>query len=49
MRFFARLGARLFNLDYVQPVLGAGKHPVSCLRLFLLPRPTARPACRTSS
>ena len=39
MRFFARLGARLFNLDYVQPVLGAGKRAVSYLRLFLLPAP----------
>src|SRR4029453_11486137 len=42
LRFFARLGARLFNLDYVQPVLGAGKRPASYLRLFLLPAP-ARP------
>jgi hypothetical protein len=37
LRFFARLGARMLNLDYVQPILGPGKRPVSHLRLFLLP------------
>src|SRR4030095_552798 len=37
LRFFARLGARVLNIDYVQPSLAAGKDAVSCLRLFLLP------------
>jgi hypothetical protein len=37
LRFFARLGARVINIDYVQPSLGAEKQPVSYLRLFVLP------------
>ena len=37
LRFFARLGARVLNINYVQPSLAAGKDAVSCLRLFLLP------------
>ena len=35
--FFARIGARVVGIDYVQPALGAGQRPVSSLRLFWLP------------
>jgi GNAT superfamily N-acetyltransferase len=43
--FFARIGGRLFQLDYIQPALGRDKQPVSHLRLFWLPAPNGgRPA-----
>jgi hypothetical protein len=37
LRFFARIGARMLNFDYVQPPLGPGMKPVSYLRLFIVP------------
>jgi hypothetical protein len=37
LRFFARIGARAVQIDYVQPALGSGKQPVSHLRLLALP------------
>ena len=37
LRFFARLGARMLNIEYVQPPLGPGKRPVAYLKLFVLP------------
>jgi GNAT superfamily N-acetyltransferase len=40
--FFARLRARMLQLDYVQPALGVGKQPVRHLRLFWLPPPSRR-------
>ncbi|MEO8187249.1 MAG: hypothetical protein ABI580_07795, partial [Burkholderiaceae bacterium] len=42
LRFFARIGARLINIDYVQPALGPGQKPVSHLRLLAIP-PVATP------
>lgn len=35
--FFARLGARVVDVDYVQPALAPGQQPVAWLRLLLLP------------
>lgn len=37
--FFARLGARAVDVDYVQPALASGQQPVPWLRLLLLPGP----------
>jgi GNAT superfamily N-acetyltransferase len=37
--FFARIGARAIDVDYVQPALGPGRQPVPWLRLLLLPAP----------
>jgi hypothetical protein len=37
LRFFARIGARLLNIEYVQPPLAPGKRAVSHLKLFWLP------------
>lgn len=37
LRFFARLGARMLNVDYLQPPLGPGMAPVPYLRLFVVP------------
>jgi len=46
LRFFARLDARVFNIDYVQPSLGPSKAPVSYLQLMWIPtsEATRRPA-----
>lgn len=46
LRFFARLDARVFNIDYVQPSLGTTKAPVSYLQLMWIPtsETTRRPA-----
>jgi len=35
--FFARVGTRIVNIDYVQPALGPGQQPVSYLKLLALP------------
>jgi len=39
LRFFARIGARSVDIDYVQPALAPGQQPVAWLRLLLLPGP----------
>jgi hypothetical protein len=36
LHFFARVGARVLNLDYVQPALDPAKRPVPYLRLLVL-------------
>ena len=37
--FFARLGARAIDVDYVQPALAPGQQPVPWLRLLVIPGP----------
>ena len=43
--FFARIGARLINIDYMQPALGPGQKAISYLRLLAIP-PAATPKAR---
>ena len=37
LRFFARIGARMLDFDYLQPPLAPGKKAVPYLRLFVVP------------
>jgi len=39
LRFFARIGARAVDIDYVQPALAPGQQPVPWLRLLAIPGP----------